>query len=131
MHITLETDYAIRIIQMLALSEKRVDAKTISEKTGVTLRFSLKILRKLVGAGYITSFKGTSGGYIMALTPKEISLCDVIETIEGPLNFSRCVEPGFLCTREKGGACQFQKVFIRLSEQIRKELQSVTFDQLI
>ena len=48
MHITLEADYAIRIVQVLAQNQRRLDAKTISEMTGVTLRFSLKILRKLV-----------------------------------------------------------------------------------
>ena len=53
MHITLEADYAVRIVQVLAQSNKRLDAKTISEMTGVTLRFSLKILRKLVAAGII------------------------------------------------------------------------------
>ena len=58
-HITLEADYAVRIVQVLAQSNKRLDAKTISEMTGVTLRFSLKILRKLVAAGIIRSFKGT------------------------------------------------------------------------
>ena len=51
MHITLEADYAIRIVQVLAQNQRRLDAKTISEMTGVTLRFSLKILRKLVAAG--------------------------------------------------------------------------------
>lgn len=45
MHITLEADYAIRIVQVLAQNQRRLDAKTISEMTGVTLRFSLKILR--------------------------------------------------------------------------------------
>jgi len=46
MHITLETDYAIRIVVFLIQANKRVDAKNISEGTGVTLRFALKILRK-------------------------------------------------------------------------------------
>ena len=83
MHITLEADYAIRIVQVLAQSQKRLDAKTISEMTGVTLRFSLKILRKLVAAGIVKSFKGTQGGYEIGRALDEISLGEVIETIEG------------------------------------------------
>ena len=41
MHITLETDYAVRIVYCLAINRerKRMDAKTIAEQTGVTLRF--------------------------------------------------------------------------------------------
>ena len=131
MHITLEADYAIRIVHQLATLQRRADAKTIAENTGVTLRFSLKILRKLVGSGIIKSFKGTQGGYEIAKDPKDISLFDVIGTIEGPMNISRCVDPQFVCSRENGGDCQFQRVFVRLSNQIQDELRAVTFDQLL
>ena len=91
MYFTLETDYAIRIVDTLARSQKRLDAKTISEMTGVTLRFSLKILRKLVAAGIIKSFKGTQGGYEIGRPLEEITLGEVIETIEGKFTLSRCV----------------------------------------
>ena len=46
MYITLETDYAIRIVDCLVHSDHRMDAQSISEATYVSLRFSLKILRK-------------------------------------------------------------------------------------
>ena len=49
MHMTLETDYAVRIVDLLALSDQRVDARSIAEQTHVPLRFALKILRKLMG----------------------------------------------------------------------------------
>ena len=89
MHITLEADYAVRIVHALAQSGKRLDAKTISEMTGVTLRFSLKILRKLVAAGIVKSFKGTQGGYEIGKPAEEISLGEVIETIEGRYTLNR------------------------------------------
>ena len=66
MHITLESDYAIRIVVFLAQQGKRADAKLISENTEVSLRFALKILRKLVSGGIIRSYKGTTGGYELA-----------------------------------------------------------------
>ena len=58
MHITLESDYAIRMMIYLARENKRVDAKKISDDAEVTLRFALKILRKFAAAGVIRSFKG-------------------------------------------------------------------------
>ena len=45
MHITLETDYAVRIVSVLCLDGGRVEAKAISERAVVTLRFALKILK--------------------------------------------------------------------------------------
>ena len=94
MHITLEADYAVRIVNCLAKHKVRMDAKSLSGATGVTLRFSLKILRKLVAEGIVRSYKGTQGGYELARPAGEISLGEVIEVVEGPITISRCVEIG-------------------------------------
>ena len=74
MHMTLEADYAVRIVEFLAVNPGRADAKTISERTSVTLRFTLKILRTLVSDGIVRSYKGAKGGYELAKPPKEITL---------------------------------------------------------
>ena len=131
MHITLEADYAVRIVHALAQSGKRLDAKTISEMTGVTLRFSLKILRKLVAAGIVKSFKGTQGGYEIGKPAEEISLGEVIETIEGRYTLNRCVTGEYACTRHKNNCCEFQKIFREISEDVRKRLYSYHFSDFM
>ena len=61
MRITHEADYAIRVAFCLAECGGKLGAKEISERTGVTLRFALKILRKLIQAGMVRSYKGANG----------------------------------------------------------------------
>lgn len=131
MFITLESDYAVRIIACLAVSQKRMDAKTISEETVVTLRFSLKILRKLVAKGLVKSFKGTQGGYLLAKSPAEITLKDVIEAIEGTYNFNRCLGDGYGCSRGMSGMCCFQGAFLEISDVVREKLESYNFKDLL
>ncbi len=131
MHITLESDYAIRIILYLLQHEGRTDARTIAENTGVTLRFSLKILRKLVAAGLVRSYKGAAGGYEAARLPREISLADVMEVTEGTYCLSRCLEPAAVCSQGGGGCCKVQRIFGEISETVRSRLAETTFDQLI
>ena len=63
MHLTQETDYAMRIGFCLAKNGRRMDAASISEAMCVTLRFSLKILGKLAGAGLVNSYKGWRAGH--------------------------------------------------------------------
>ena len=89
MQLTLEADYAVRIVYTLAREQCRLDACALAEKTGVTVRFSLKILRKLVAAGLVRSYKGVNCGYEIAKDAKEISLLDIVETIEGPIHLAR------------------------------------------
>ena len=133
MHITLETDYAVRIVYCLACKRVRMDAKAISEETGVTLRFSLKILRKLVASGLVQSYKGTHGGYELARALEDLTLYDVLETVEGPYVFSRCVSPDFECSRRQAGCgpCKFQKIYNEISLEVQQRLRAVKFADLI
>ncbi|MBC8584499.1 RrF2 family transcriptional regulator [Youxingia wuxianensis] len=130
MHITLEADYAVRIVNCLAKNNVRMDAKTLSAQTGVTLRFSLKILRKLVAQGIVRSFKGTQGGYELARPADQITLGEVIECVEGVITFSRCVDnEEFVCTCGDSADCRFNKAYKELSQMVREKLYSITFAQ--
>ena len=98
MRITHEADYAIRVTYCLALAGEKQCAKDISEVTGVTLRFALKILRKLTQSGITKSYKGVAGGYELNHSPSEISLGAIIECIDGPIAINHCLANEFQCT---------------------------------
>ena len=135
MKITLESDYAIRIVLRLAQCDQRQDAKTLSEETGVPQRVALKILRKLVNAELLCSFKGISGGYRLNRPTKEISLADIISVIEGPFAFSRCLTQEDCCSHPDGGCrkevCKVQQVFGDISLLVHQKLTATTIDTLL
>ena len=131
MHITRETDYAVRIVYCLANSDGRRDANSISKEMGVTLRFSLKILHKLTQSGIVKSYKGSKGGYELARPASDINLKQIIEATEGTYKIARCVdEPDYRCEWKKPGLCTFRQVFSKISQQVNAELERVTFDKL-
>lgn len=131
MYITLETDYAVRIVDTLARQPGRMGAKAIAEKACVTLRFSLKILRKLVASGIVRSYKGAQGGYELARALEEISLNDILETIEGPYVLNRCLHGDFECTRRPEKDCPYHCLFARISEQVQQQLKSVKIADVV
>lgn len=131
MHITLEADYAIRIVYCLAKAGTRLDAHAISEQSSVSLRFSLKILRKLVANGIVQSFKGAKGGYILEKEPEKITMREVIETVEGPYRFSRCLDSEYPCTHSGGCDCPFQCVFDDITQMVRSKLEQINFSMLL
>ena len=98
MRITSESDYALRIITAMSKRSEVTDAKTLADDTNVTLRFTLKILNKLVGGGIAESYKGARGGYKLKLSPDKISLKMVIELIDGPIAIVRCLESEECCS---------------------------------
>ena len=138
MHINLESDYAVRIVHCLAMeappagsqSESRIDAQTIADRTSVSLRFTLKIMRKLVAAGLVKSYKGAHGGYALSRPPKDITLRQVIEAVEGPYRFSRCVQEEYACNCSSMDACPFRNVFDEVTQLVIRKLDENNFDIL-
>ena len=126
MKITREADYAVRIVYALMQAQSVVPASEISERTGVTLRFALKILRKLSAAGIVTAQKGASGGYRLLRDPAQLSLAEIIECIDGPFEISHCLNGGFDCTRMPNKEnCRFRQVFDQVSTKLRAELDQI------
>lgn len=124
MHMTLETDYAVRIVELLSGADARIDAHTISEQTQVPLRFALKILRKLVADGLVKSYKGARGGYVIGRNPAGITLREVIESVEGPYMISRCQQEAYCCTNH---SCRVHRVYAEISNLVRERLEQYTF----
>ena len=124
MHMTLEADYAVRIVDMLASSKQKIDAHSIAEKTHVPLRFALKILRKLVADQLVKSYKGAHGGYMLARSAEKITLREVIESVEGPYMISRCQQDEYCCSHT---TCRFHHIYDEVSTMVRNELDSYTF----
>lgn len=134
MTITREADYALRIVYTLAEEGAKIDATSLSERVGVTLRFSLKILRKLLLVGIVRSFKGANGGYILAKAPSEISMYDVITAIDGNMDVNRCTADDYECLNpsvQQGIPCKLNRVFRALSAQIKEYMSAQTFDKLL
>ena len=132
MRITLESDYALRIITALAESDELIDAKSLSDKTQVTLRFTLKILHKLVGGDLVASAKGSKGGYKLKRDADKITLRDVIELIDGPIFIARCLEGEGVCSlNQDKSACIYHQIFDRISFDVSSKLQGITIQDII
>ena len=132
MRITLESDYALRIITALANEGDLVDAKTLSEITQVTQRFTLKILRKLVQGDFISSVKGVKGGYRLKRPASEITLRSVIERIDGPIVIARCLDSEETCSlNHDKTACIYHHIFDRISNDVASKLGSITISDVL
>ena len=132
MRITLESDYALRILTAIAYREDVADAKTISAETSVTPRFALKILHKLVQGGLVKSYKGVKGGYKLDITPEDITLRRVIELIDGPIVIARCLENQEECSIGcDKTACVYHHIFESVSLDLARRLEKITIADVI
>ena len=132
MRITLESDYALRIVAALASYKDKMDAKALSSEVSVTPGFTLKILRKLVQGRLVKSYKGVNGGYMLNRAPSDITLKMVIELIDGPLFISRCLEVEEGCSMNPDKtACIYHHIFDTISIDVARKLEGITIQDVL
>ena len=129
MRITQECDYAIRIMVALAGLEngKILDASAISSEQNIPSRFAVKILRKLVLSKLVSSKKGANGGYMLGRSASQITLLNIVETIDGPIAVNRCIGSDSSCNT---AACSVHKIMLDINSHITEKLQSITLKDL-
>src|SRR5262245_54133566 len=87
MKLSAKAEYACLAVLELALRHDRPEPARLAEIAGANAipeRFLVQILLQLKGAGFVSSVRGASGGYRLALEPREISLWDIVQCVEGP-----------------------------------------------
>lgn len=133
MRITQEADYGFRVIlylSKLGYGEK-IEAKSIAQDENIPLRFLLKLLRKLTQSGIIKSYRGVNGGYALNQLPENVTLRDVIESIDGPIYINRCLYDPTHCNINRGTHCGVHKALSKVQSNLINELESINFKDII
>ena len=127
-HITLESDYAVRIVYSLA---RAGEAHRRPDVGGPHWGFSAIYAENHAEAGvrrYCVLLQGAHGGYILARPAGEITLRQVIEAVEGPYRFSRCLDSEYDCNCPlTEGPCPFHSVFGEVSRLVKGQTGSGDF----
>jgi Rrf2 family protein len=86
MRLSKRSQYALKAIFELSLrnSEKPLRARDIAKSQGISPRFIEVILNDLKHGGFVESYRGNDGGYVLKRDPSEIMPGEVIKHIEGP-----------------------------------------------
>ncbi|MFP6563992.1 MAG: Rrf2 family transcriptional regulator [Myxococcota bacterium] len=87
MRLSLQVQYAICGVFDLAYNahDEAVQVRVVGERQGIPGRYLEQIFRKLRQAGLVRGKRGPGGGYRLARAPAAISLLDIVEAVEGPI----------------------------------------------
>jgi len=126
MKLNRRTDYALRAMAYLAVhaqnGPRSIAEVSSAEKT--PREFTAKVLKELCRLGFIRSRLGPRGGYRLAKSPKEITVLEIMEALDGPLAINEClVEPSF-CGRTPG--CRMHTLFGKVNDKMKGILGSTT-----
>lgn len=132
MRLNQATDYAFRMVLYLsALPEgTKMTGAALAEKQNIPERFLLKIMRSLTAAHIMKSYRGVDGGFALQRQPKDITLFDVIEAVEGQTELQRCLHDIGSCSKGCSGMCSIYGAFASIQDNLSKQLKSYNFEDL-
>lgn len=130
MKITQESDYAIKIVLYLSKLDKGeiANAREISEAEQMSMKFALKILRRLCKVKLVESFRGIKGGYKLKKSANDISLRNVIEVIQGDLFINTSLKN--VNSAKKVEADPVNSLLYSIQEEVKAKLSNTSFKDL-
>jgi Rrf2 family cysteine metabolism transcriptional repressor len=133
MRLSTKGEYASRA--MLELSRRYHDgpihSREISKAQEIPPRFLEQILLLLKRAGYLKSRKGQKGGYVLAKSPGEITVAEVIRVMDGPLAPIDCVSVMAHETCPMEGTCGLRWLWKDVRDAVAEILEKTTFADLV
>ena len=91
MQLKISTDYAIRIVLYLAITQTAATSAEISAQMGIPQTVIATLARPLQEAGILTTQRGSGGGFTLSRRPEDISLHEIINIAEGTTRINRCL----------------------------------------
>jgi Rrf2 family protein len=132
MRITYKGDYALKTILDLAAhyGESPVTIHELSKRADIPAKFLEQILLDLKRGGFVESRRGKVGGYLLAKTPSNIKLGEVIRFIDGSIEPIACVDKKYKgCTDIN--KCLFRGIWEEIAEATSKIVDNITFGDLL
>jgi Rrf2 family protein len=128
MKLSRTVSYAVQAALRLAEadSSRPIPCSKLAAEGQMPERFLLQILRHLVTHGILQSTRGVEGGYTLLRSPDKVSLLDILEAIEGPLDSS--LPDGVTITVEQG--TKLKEALGKVAQAAREQMAAIKLSDL-
>ncbi len=131
MKLSTRSRYGTRMVLDIAIHAKDgpVRISDISKRQGVSVKYLEKLIRPLKQDGYIQSKRGPRGGHMLSESPSNITVGQVVRTMEGDLALTDCSRDESLCPISHD--CMTRRIWVDATRAMFDKLDSVSFADLI
>ena len=131
MRLTTKGRFAVTAMLDLALREHAgpVTLAGISEREHISLSYLEQLFGKLRRNGLVESTRGPGGGYTLGKSAADITVTDIITSVDEPMDATKC--GGAQNCHGDGKPCMTHDLWTTLNERIRDYLDSVTLQSMV
>lgn len=131
MQLKISTDYAIRIVLYLAITQTAATSAEISTQMCIPQSVVATLAMPLQKAGILTTLRGVGGGFALSRRPEDISLHEIINLMEGTTRINCCLESEDACSRNATAICKVHKFYLQEQAKLDKSFQEMTIARLL
>ncbi|MDA8563139.1 Rrf2 family transcriptional regulator [Mariniblastus sp.] len=128
MKLRLQTDYALRTLILLGHEQRKMTAAEIADAFLISKDHLVKVIQQLSRLGYVRALPGRHGGVVLTQEPSQISVRDVIKSMEGETGILDCVQDQTFCPMEPG--CGLRRVLMQAEAAFYDALDTVSVADL-
>ena len=130
MRLSTKGRYAVTAMMDIALHEKLgpVTLGEISQCQGISLSYLEQLFSKLKKQGLVKGVRGPGGGYTLAKSADQISVADIIQSVDEKLDMTKCGGKGNCSNGEK---CLTHQLWFDLSCNLYNFLSGIKLDQYV
>ena len=134
MKLSTKSEYGLRAMLNIAMnnSEEATSITDIAKEEGLSVAYLEQLLNKLRRQGLLESVRGPKGGYVISRDTGDITVGDIVKTLEGSLYSAQCVatSQGSRNVCKKSNGCVPRLVWVKLAKAIGECLDSITLKEL-
>lgn len=131
MHISRAGEYGVlgllHLARQPAGTPVMIDA--VSRDESIPRSFLAKIFQDLAKAGILRSQRGAGGGFVLARTPDQITILEIIEAIDGKIALQRCLGDAPDCERIE--TCALCSLFEQAQDRLKEVFGQTTLAELL
>jgi FeS assembly SUF system regulator len=124
-------DYAVVLMSTIAARPGDLHtASSLNLDTKVPLPTVSKILGKMAKAGLLKSHRGVGGGFSLNHEEQEISIADIIEAVDGPVQLTNCIgEEDISC--DYVPVCTTRSKWDKINTAVYEALNNVPLSEMV
>jgi Rrf2 family protein len=103
--------------------------KDIAEQQSLPATYLEQLMVLLRKSGLVTATRGAHGGYVLTRPPMDITLAEIIEALEGPLDLVECATEG-VCNVPRE-TCALVDVWEEASNALVQVFKNITLANLV
>jgi Rrf2 family iron-sulfur cluster assembly transcriptional regulator len=131
MKLSTRSRYGTRMMLDLAQHYKEgpVQIGQIAKRQDISVKYLEQLIIPLKKANFITSTRGPKGGHMLAKSPKEITIGQIVEVLEGGIDLTVCVGDTDVC--ERSAECLIRDTWREATKAMYEKLNAISLSKII